>query len=398
MATNDTGIVMDVEDEVTQESGEDATTEAAVAEMIGGAQVADHGPSDPVASGAVTSSPAPSENAGVEADAASGADVATLVGAPKEPNNEAPTYTQEYVDQLKVSHNREIQTIKDKGMDIFRRYRRRYRRLKDAIKSIYEQLDDATTHVKRHVFVEKMAHLKKQADEAKDVKRDLINVRKQLECKKSQCNTAENESRDLTEKYQSLDNSNRELVAQYQKLQGDYQSELSAKNACQQQLKNWETAWSRMIAAFAPLCLKERDWFLELLSELQEEVYKDPPSDAAILLFASLAELAVMERTSAGPCFEWKKQLADIGLVVANYMHQKKSAEGDVLKMLRNFSQALQEMPILKKLKIAFKVPSLGSDFNTDEVKHKNNGSSIAKVINWCIVEDGHVYCKAIVE
>ena len=55
-------------------------------------------------------------------------------------------------------------------------------------------------------------------------------------------------------------------------------------------------------------------------------------------------------------------------------------------------------MPILKKLKIVFKVPSLGSDFNTDEVKHKNNGSSIAKVINWCIVEDGHVYCKAIVE
>lgn len=154
----------------------------------------------------------------------------------------------------------------------------------------------------------------------------------------------------------------------------------------------------RVQKSSVPSCLDSMEWFDAFFKELKAGLQNDPIFDPSMLFFASLAELAVMERNSVSPCFEWKKLLADIGLVVANYMHQKKSAEGDVLKVLRNFAQAFQEMPILKKLKIVCKVPSLGEDFNTDEVKHRNNGSSIAKVLNWCIVEDGHVYCKAIVE
>lgn len=397
--TRDTDGNKHTEGEAQQENGAGATTEAGVAEM-GGAQVVDKVSSGPVTAEAETPSPTHSENATVEENAAVGTDVETSAEETKEPKNEVPTYPQEYVDQLNASHDRDKQFYEQRLREVEAELKDRKAKLedtfrlhqhfKDAIKSIYLQLGDATP-AKLYAVVVEMAQLKQQADEAKEIK-------KELEGAKSQLKAVEKMYLDLSEKNKGLNDSHCELVAQHQKLQEDYNAEVLAKNDCQQQLKSWETVGSRMIAAFAPFCLKERDWFQELLSELQEEVYKDPPSDAAILLFASLAELAVMERNSAAPCFEWKKQLADIGLVVANYMHQKKSAEGDVLKMLRNFSQALQEMPVLKKLKIVFKVPHLGSDFNTDEVKHKNNGASIAKVFNWCIIEDGHVYCKAIVE
>ena len=132
--------------------------------------------------------------------------------------------------------------------------------------------------------------------------------------------------------------------------------------------------------------------------KFQDEVYKDPPSDSAILLFASIAEFAVMERGPADACFEWKKQLSDIGLVVAKYMHEKKATEGDVVKMLRNFAMALRESQTVAKLKISLKVPELGSDFNVDEVKHLKNGSAVALIRNWCIIDSNGVYSKAIVE
>lgn len=195
-----------------------------------------------------------------------------------------------------------------------------------------------------------------------------------------------------------LEKNNRELSISGSRLQGEVVQKDTELGQLRDELGRWHSVGDRMISAMVPQCLADKQWFLELLSELQDGIFADQPLDSSMLVFASLAELAVMERNSSAPCFEWKKQLADIGLVVANYMHQKKSAEVDVLKMLRNFSQALQDMPILKKLKIVLKVPSLGSDFNTDEVKHKNNGSSITKVLNWCIVGDGYVYCKAIVE
>jgi len=202
----------------------------------------------------------------------------------------------------------------------------------------------------------------------------------------------------LFTKQGELDKANRELsesVTQLRRTVSEKEAELAQDR---EELGKWHGIGDRMIAAMVPQCLADKQWFLDLLSELPDGIFADQPSDSAMLVFASLAELAVMERTSAGPCFEWKKQLTDIGLVVASYMHSKKSAEGDVLKMLHNFAQAFLEMPILKKLKIGIRIPSLGGDFKTDEVKHKNNGSVVAKVLNWCIVEDGHVYCKAIVE
>lgn len=364
--------------------------------MTGGAQGDDRGCSDATGADLGTPSSASSGTPAAEGGAASGTGAETSAEAAKESMQDASTYTQEFVDRLKALHDRDkqfsenrLREVEAQLKDLEDRFRRQ-QRFDDAVKSIYIQLGDATPGRLNAVVVE-MARLKQQAEEAKDVKNELEGAR-------SQFKTVEKMFLELSEKNRGLNDSHRELVAQYQKLQADYQAEVSVKNDCQQQLKSWETVGSRMIAAFAPFCLKERDWFLELLSELQDEVYKDPPSDAAILMFASLAELAVMERNSAAPCLEWKKQLEDMGLVVANYMHQKKSAEGDVLKMLHNFAQAFQDMPMLKKLKIGIRIPSLGGDFKTDEVKHKNKGSIVAKVLSWCVVEDGHVYCKAIVE
>ena len=396
MATKDTGIMMDVEDEVTQENGTDAAIEVAAAEMTRGAQVADQGPSDPVAADAAASSHAPSESAAVEANAVSGTDAATSAEELKEPKKETLTYTQEDIDLLKAKHERD-QQFKDNRL---REVENELKEKKEKIQSIHERTRDRDNRMdsmfslvgdgspaKIYELIKKAVEFQLEADKAKKLQKDYDEL---LKAKK----TIENWYTETNQKYLALRTDHESAKKDLEQKTKD----LAEVNSAYSELYVQCEACERMLNSSVPQCLVSKDWFDAFFRGIKAELQEDPIFDPAMLVLASLAELAVMERNSAVPCFEWKKQLADIGLVVANYMHQKKTAEGDVLKMLRNFSQALQEMPILKKLKIVFKVPSLGSDFNTDEVKHKNNGSSIAKVINWCIVEDGHVYCKAIVE
>lgn len=399
MANKDTGIVME-EDEVTQENVADATTEAAVAEMTGDAQVADPGSSDSTAADAATSSPASSEAAAAEGNASPETGASASVDTEKEPKKDAPTYTQEYVDQLKAKHERDQQFSENRLREVENELKER----KEKIQSIHDGIRDRDNNTafmfslvgdgspaKIYELIKKAVEFQLEAEKAKKLQKDYDEL---LKAKK----TIENRYTETNQKYLALHTDFEGTKKELEQKTKDLADALSANNELYTQYQAGETMRERMLKSSVPQCLVSKDWFDEFFKDLRAGLQEDPIFDPATLVLASLAELAVMERNSVAPCFEWKKQLADIGLVVANYMHQKKSAEGDVLKVLRNFSQALQEMPILKKLKIVFKVPSLGGDFNTDEVKHKNNGSSIAKVLNWCIVEDGHIYCKAIVE
>lgn len=317
---------------------------------------------------------------------------------------ESPTYSEECVNQLKAQHERDRQSLESRLREVENELKEKNAELKernekiqslredsqerDNIRdSIFSFVGDIGSPAKTNELVKMVIEYHSEAEKAKKLQNDYAELLKTKETiekwyteTRQECLALKN---DLEQTSQELDRKTKEL-----------EGAISAKDKLSAQCK----AGERVLDYSVPTCLDSTECFDAFFREMKAELQKDPIFDPAMLVLASLAELAVMERNPVSPCFEWKKLLADIGLVVANYMHQKKSAEGDVLKVLRNFAQAFQEMPILKKLKIVLKVPSLGCDFNTDEVKHRNNGSSIAKVLNWCIVEDGHVYCKAIVE
>lgn len=396
----DTGIVMDNDDESTKENATEETTVGTdTVEKASAAEVPESDCSDLHVADDVDIKPASVSSVDKDEvdtpaalDEAAAQDEVSAKGA--------PTYSQEYVDKLNNSYDSKIQDLKKRLNDVeaeskeWKEKRRetcnRHRRREEIIKSIYSKLGDATPE-KLYAVVTELADLKQQVDEAKDLKKERDDAKSQLE-------TVSKWYQEEKEKLRVSGTSYQELKTSHEKLVSTYEASETAKNEYLQQLKSWETVGDRMVNAFVPCCLKEQEWFSEFLSELQDGVLADSPSDSAMLVFASLAELAVMERSSEGLCFEWKKQLADVGLVVTNYLHHKKMAEDKVLKILQNFAQAILEIPILKEQKIGIRIPSLGGDFNTDEVRHKTNGSVVNKVINWCVVEGGHVYCKAIVE
>lgn len=380
MATKDTGIVMDDEQL-------DAGIEAEEQNVVADAEVL-----------AVDANPSAPVEAAVEAQ-----QVKPLVAGESTPVAEEKVFTQAQHDAIVKTHDESSQKQIDFYKDQAEKnkaeaddYKDRHKKSCDLashkdslLAQAYAQLDGSDA--KLFQLITKYVQAQLDNEKKAELQEKLRDAEGKLERTISDCS-------ELSVTKGDLEKNNRELTASVSRLQGACEQKDAELGQLRDELGKWHGIGDRMISAVVPQCLANKQWFLDLLSELQDGIFADQPSDSSMLVFASLAELAVMERNPAAPCFEWKKQLADIGLVVANYMHQKKSAEGDVLKVLRNFSQALQEMPILRRLKIAFKVPSLGSDFNTDEVKHKNNGSTIAKVLNWCIVEDGHVYCKAIVE
>lgn len=258
------------------------------------------------------------------------------------------------------------------------------------VKSAYTLLGDGRP-ANVHALVMEKVKLQLEVENGKDLQKKCAELKKEADMFNAGY-------QDINQKYLKLVDEHREQKKASEELRKQYNELVASDMAVQEQLESMKTIGDRMIGAFVPECLANKEWFAALLSDLQDDIYMDPPSDAAILLFASVAEFAVMERKPANACFEWKKQLSDIGLVVAHYMHEKKVAEGDVVKMLRNFAMALRESKTIVQLKIEVWVPELGPDFNVDRVKHTKNGSAVAKILNWCIFDSNGVYSKAIVE
>lgn len=394
---NNTGIVMD--DDLQETGNADTGVDAAEQDVVAEAEK--------TATEVTAGSPSELPQGEVKPLAEAGeSDSPAIKSATEVTNAAADTekkFTQSQLDAIVSSHDEVLQA--------------QITRYKDqAARSKADADDYKERHSKSCAFARKKDSLLAQAYAQMDIRDsklfDLISkyVQAQLDAEeKKELSTklqkSETELQKMTSdnlrlqtKNEALDKSNGELSSSVESLKSEVAKKDSQLTEQQEELERWQGVGGRIVSAMEPQCLTGKLWFDELKSELQSQVLADQPSDSAMLVFASLSELAVMERSPSGPCFEWKKQLADIGLVVASYMHQKKSSEGDVLKMLHNFAQAFQEMPILKKLKIMCWIPDLGGDFPTDKVKHKNNGTMVAKVHNWCIVEDGHVYCKAIVE
>ena len=240
-----------------------------------------------------------------------------------------------------------------------------------------------------------MGKLQGQANKVPVLQEELRKKKEELRKKKEDLTEKENEYEKLKKQKESIEDEKKELDQKKQEFEKECESLKNANALSQKELESWKSLGGRIRSE----CLKNKEWFNDLWEELKAAaLHNDPPSDSAILVFASLSELAAMERNPVAACFDWKKQLSDIGLVVANYMHQKKSAEVEVVKMLRNFAQAFRDSPEISKRKIALKVPDIGSDFNVDEVRHLKGGSVIAKIINWCVIDGNGVYGKAVVE
>ena len=311
----------------------------------------------------------------------------------------AKVYSQAEVDAMLAKVGQEKEALEQRAKTAEEQFREKRAKLEevcnnqrktdDLVKSAYALLGDG--HAKIHALVMEMVKLQREVENGKDIQKKCAELKKEADMFKAWY-------QDINQKYLKLEDEHRELKKASEELGKQYDELATSDMAVREQLESMKTIGDRMIGAFVPDCLTNKEWFNALLSNLQDDVYTDPPSDAAILLLASVAEFAVMERSPAAACFEWKKQLSDIGLVVANYMHQKKVAEGDVVKMLRNFAMALRESPTVAKLKISLKVPEIGPDFNVDEVKHLKNGSAVAKILNWCLIDSNGVFSKAIVE
>jgi hypothetical protein len=121
--------------------------------------------------------------------------------------------------------------------------------------------------------------------------------------------------------------------------------------------------------------------------------------DAALLVLAEFSKFAVMERSDAAELVDWQNQLSDIGLVVAKYFHSQQIPEEDVVIQMKDLAAVLLCSPKPSELGIQLIVPELGEGFSTDEVTHKNSGTRVSKVLNWCVKgARGGVYSKAIVE
>lgn len=409
----DTGSTKSEKNDVPQEHDATKATEATEAGTEREATTADSGSAVPDAGRPEDANlipVSPSESATVDADGSLEND-STMAETEKEPLEEVPTYSQAYVDRLKSQYERERQFSENRLREVENELKEKNEELnekdekiqslcndsreRDNIRdSIFALVGDTGSPAKTYEVVKIALKYQSEAEKAKKLQREYNELLKTKETIEKWYMETHQKclalQADLDASKKDLEQKTKELEQRERELEDASQTNAMLSAQCE--------VGERVLKASVPACLASMEWFDAFFKELKDGLQGDPMSDSAMLVMASLAELSVMERDSVSSCFEWKKQLADIGLVVANYMHQKRSAEGDVLKVLRNFSQALQEMPILKKLRIGFKVPSLGSDFNTDEVKHKDNGSSIGKVLNWCIVEDGHVYCKAIVE
>lgn len=399
MSDTNTGIEMEEDDEGVLNNDTDAIIETTHTEIVGDRQLSEVDIPNQVPANAgdeKLDSISLSTSLAVEAENSLAQNTGEILESGNESTNKTSTYTQEYVDQLiaklrdserqlqetklklEKAENR-IQSINDENNEREKKKQELYSILGDASPGMISKIIDKAADAL--VRVDKSEKLQQRYD---NLQLDKENAERKNREKNQECCELQERLEETRKNLESTVKEREQYSSDYQILSGQYE----AINASRERLLHFPI----------PNCLVGKAWFTEFFNDLLLGLQENPIHDPAMLVFASLAELVVMERNSAAPCFEWKKQLTDIGLVVANYMHQKKSAEEDVLKVLRNFSQAFQEMPILKELKIISKVPSLGGDFNIEEVRHRNNGSSISKVLNWCIVEDGHVYCKAIVE
>ena len=380
---NETGIVMD--DDATNVNGEDQSTQEVIDALTDGTES-----SEMQTAGEVAESAVPEHSA----------DATVVSSEDPKPQPEAKKYDQAFVDRLTEIANNEKNSLEKRLREVEDERRKKVEKIEQLNNAIRHRATVTTamnavvgdgSYNRIYDLVQKAVDLQLQVEQFGELK-------KQFDDLQSSHKTVNAWYTDVNTKYLALKDDFANINKELEDTRSKLEEAIAAYNELYSRYENGETMRARMLKASIPQCLVEKDWFDAFFKELEAGLQQDPIFDPATLVFASLAELAVMERNPASACFEWKKQLSDIGLVVANYMHQMKSAEGDVVKMLRNFAMAFKESETISKMKIALKVPELGPDFNVEEVKHNKNGKAVAKILNWCIIDANGVYSKAIVE
>ena len=265
---------------------------------------------------------------------------------------------------------------------------------------VFSELDSmrkANDNVEFYKYAEKVAWWKLESEGYLLSKSNADNL-------KEEKSRLENEKRDWIEKNKSLARDLQDVKGENESLKMQVSSiniekgkieeekqQLVAKVEAQKKFQD------EIVERIIPDCLAQNA--PEFVKNLRIEACGEMNFDAALLVLAEFSKFAVMERSDAAELIDWQNQLSDIGLVVAKYFHSQQIPEEDVVIQMKALAAVLLCSPKPSELGIQLIVPELGEGFSTDEVTHKNRGTRVSKVLNWCVKDSrGSVYSKASVE
>ena len=250
---------------------------------------------------------------------------------------------------------------------------------------------------KIYEHAKEVARWKLDADECVNSKNDAGNL-------KEEKSKLEKEKRDWTKEKDSLSREledarceNKTLKNQVNFIDAEKGKIEKEKQQLEAKAEEQERFQNEIVERIIPGCLAQNA--PEFVENLRIEACGEMNFDAALLVLAEFSKFAVMERSDAAELVDWQNQLSDIGLVVAKYFHSQQIPEEDVVIQMKDLAAVLLCSPKPSELGIQLIVPELGEGFSTDEVTHKNSGTRVSKVLNWCVKgARGGVYSKAIVE
>ncbi|MBR1871191.1 MAG: hypothetical protein IJ802_05135 [Kiritimatiellae bacterium] len=299
------------------------------------------------------------------------------------PAENVPQNTQKYINQLESEKQALSKRNRSLSAQIAREKKRRTELWSKSKAEMIELLIAAETKVVDY------EQCKKDCEEAE---------KKQKE--------AEGEAAALAEQKRICEEEKKQLKGEIASLQGELESEkqrnveLVQKNSELMAESNYCTD---MMERFIPKCLQQQQWWTD--NGFADRL-RAPREDAEMLLFASLAEFAAMERNAGAPTFGWEKQICDIGKVLANWLHELKQDDGtaavqetQVVQYMREFAGALAGCPAVAAKGIRIIVPNIGGGYNTNQVHNRSGmGAPVTRIINWCVESNGSVYAVAEVQ
>ncbi len=272
--------------------------------------------------------------------------------------------------------------------------------LNSSIAAIYKRLGDFKPSETFPVVWE-LADLQLRVGEMAAIRREHDEIKKQLELEKAENLKVLQTNNEWSQRYEEIAKRNEEVEKSKSELQRKNESLESDAQTLSAEIGEQKKISDRLLGKAIPQCLIGRDWFLKVKDELLAALRDDPLFDAAMLVWASLSEFAVFERmpeTTSIEADKLGKQLSDIGYVVANYARLKHGTEDAVIQMLKKFMESLNKSSLVNGKEFVLKVPTIGEEVNTDEMKSPKSVMTVNKVVNWCIKKGGCVYSKAVVE
>lgn len=343
---------------------------------------------------------------------ANGQPLAPVVGAVgEEPESKEQTYSQADVDEL----NRQIECLeglRQTGAEQLNKVQESLRKVEkdlNAAKNVPRQLENSIVGIYKRLgglshsevasVVLELADLQLKNAEMAAIREERDDAVRNLNATKMDIDRLRNEVKNLEEKVAKREKEFAEFSADKSAMESKNEKLEKERDQARNESEGWRNLGGRLLVAMSPMVLREKDWWEGFKEDLWVDVSADFP-DAAMLVWAALSEFAVFERMPETPAIESEKlgkQLSDIGYVVANYVRQKET-EDAVVRMLKKFAESLNASPLVRNGEFSLRVPAVGEAVNTDEMRSLRGGTTVENVVNWCILKNGRVYSKAVVE